>query len=498
VSARAVRRLFEIPLKISPLAGPFVAGIIAFLEAGVLWFGFATRATGGLPSTSNVFVLKIGLLLVGILGSMFLSLLGQGLRSIARPETRLLPHLGRNLAAAGSLWFTFLWLVPLVLAGIFGLFSPTLLVAVGGLTALLFVWALFVNAWPFPRGMLPVVLAFFGLPLLPPPFRRVLLAAALSAPVGAAALVLAGALLVKLARHLFAPADTPEALAPLSAIGMGSLRANPRRATAQSARPSRLRSRVEAWVTAPVGARLEKRLALLRARPDHRHRVRAVRLLLMPAENPRGWLVRLVTLAFFLGLYALAFLSGGPRPGSFHTLLFGYIVLAGFSSMSVIPFARERTRRHLAELYLTLGLETPQDFRAVVADAYLGILTGVVVVTLSLLVLAAVLLSPTRILTIFLTGLVVLPPLALFLLAAVLHMPERTLPRVLLGIPLFGLTFLALPIALVVMRDLGVTTGALVTGVTGAIVAAGTWRASRRLWIESPLDFGAPDPRLPL
>ncbi len=496
MSARAVRRLFGIPLKIAPFTGPLLVGLITFGEAAVLWFGLTARASGGLPSISNV--LKIGLLLVGILGFMFLSLLGQGLRSIARPETRLLPHLGRNLAAAGSLWFAFLWLIPLALAGIFGFFPLPLLVAVGGLTALLFVWILFVNAWPFPRGMLPVVLVFFGLPLLPPPFRRALLAAALSPPVGAAALVLAGVLLLKLARHLFAPADPPEALAPLSALGMSGVRANPRRATAQSARPSRFRSRIEAWVTAPAEAGLEKRLAALRAHPDHRRRVQAVRLLLMPAENPRGWLVRLVTLAFFLGLYALAFLSGGPPPGSFHALLFGYVVLAGFSSLSVIPFARERTRRHLAELYLTLGLETPRDFRAVVADAYLGILPGVVVVTLALLVLAAFLLAPSRILTLVLAGLVVLPPLALFLLAAVLHMPERTLPRVLLGIPLFGLTFLALPIALVVIRVLGVTTGALVTGVTGAIVAASTWKASRRLWIESPLDFGAPDPRLPL
>ena len=496
MSARAVRRLLGIPLKIAPVVGPLLVGLIAFGEAFVLWFGLTARATAHLPLAAQV--LSPGLSLVVILGFMSLSLLGQGLRSIALPETRLLPHFGRALAVAGALWFAFLWLIPLVLTGIFGLLPPALLVAVGGLTALFFVWFLFVNAWPLPRGMLPVFLAILGLPLLPPPLRRMLLAAALSPPVGAAAFVLAGGLLVKLARHLFAPADPPEAMAPLSAVGMSGLRANPQRATAQSARPSRLRSRVEAWMTAPAGTGLAKRLASLRSHPDHGHRVRAVRLLLMPAENPRGWLVRIVTLAFFLGLYALAFLSGGPRPGSFHTLLFGYIVLAGFSSMSVIPFARERTRRHLAELYLTLGLETPQDFRAVVADAYLGILTGVVVVTLSLLVLAAVLLSPTRILTIFLAGLVVLPPLALFLLAAVLHMPERTLPRVLLGIPLFGLTFLALPIALVVMRALGVTTGALVTGVTGAIVAAGTWRASRRLWIESPLDFGAPDPRLPL
>ena len=369
----------------------------------------------------------------------------------------------------------------------------------GGLTALFFVWFLFVNAWPLPRGMLPVVLAILGLPLLPPSLRRILLAGALSAPVGAAALVLAGVLLVKLAHHLFAPADPPEALAPLSAIGMSGLRANPRRATAQSARPSRLRSRVETWMTAPAGRGLEKRLASLRTHPDHRHRVRAVRLLLMPAENPRGWLVRLLTMAFFFGLYALViFANGSPSPSLHATLLFGYVVLAGFSALSVIPFARERTKRHLAELYLTLGLETPQDFRAVVADAYLGVLPGVVVVTLGLLVPTALLLSPSRALTVLLAALVVLPPLALFLLAALLHIPERTLPRVLLGIPLVGLTFLALPIALVVMRTFGAATGALLTGVTGAIVAAGTWRTSRRLWIESPLDFGAPDPRLPL
>ena len=77
-------------------------------------------------------------------------------------------------------------------------------------------------------------------------------------------------------------------------------------------------------------------------------------------------------------------------------------------------------------------------------------------------------------------------------------MPERTLPRVLLGIPLFGLAYLALPIALVVMRTFGTAAGALVTVLAGGIVALSSWRTSRRLWIENPLDFGAPDPRLPL
>lgn len=493
---RSARRLARLPLEVTPLAGPILVGLIALGNALVVWLGLRALASGGLPGVAPI--LRTILLGVGIFGFFALSFVGAELRAVARPETRLLPNFGRALAVAGGLWFGFLWLLPLALAGLFQVLAPPQLLAVGGLTALLFVWILIVNAWPLPRGMLPVVLAFLGVSVFPPAVRRTLLSLALSAPVGAGAFVLAAILLQKLARHLLAPADPPEALAPLSAVGMSGLRSNARRATFQSARPSRFRSRLEAWITAPSGERLEKRLATLRAHPDHPRRVRAVRLLLMPTENPRGWLVRLVTLALFLGLYGfLAFAHGRPPP-FVHGLLFGYVVLAGFSSLTAIPLARERTKRHLAELYLTLGLEKPEEFRSVIADAYLGILPGVIVVTLALLVPAALLLSPSRSLTVLLAALAVLPPLALFLLSAVLHMPERTLPRVLLGIPLFGLAYLALPIALVVMRTFGTAAGALVTVLAGGIVALSSWRTSRRLWIENPLDFGAPDPHLPL
>ncbi len=491
---RAPRRLAFLPLGQAPLAGPLLValalGADAFLVVLAVHAGSSPASAAALRRLVAVFLFT-----AGIPAFFMMMVFGPALRLLARPESRLLPGFGKSLAAAGAFWGIVLWGVPAVLAALF--FPPAAVLSFAGLGFLLLVWGLLVTAWPLPRGGFLIVLGFVAYGFLPPSGRALLLALALSPATGLGALVLSAVLLRLLARRLFAPSDPPEVSAPLSAAGMmGGRPSGARLADARGARPSRFMQRLDGWITAPNTRRLERRLEEIRAGVTPRRRVRVVRLLLMPSENPRGWLVRLAFFLLFF-VYLIPVLDRSSPVKGFGFFLYGYVVLAGCGALSLVPFARERMKRHLAELYLTLGVEDTAGFKAVVADAHLGLLPGVILLTLTLTGVVSLVLAPARLPVVLATAAVVVPSLALFLLAVTLHVPARPIPRVLFGLILSTVSFFALPLALGLVGLLGVAAGLSVLAVLGASVGFGTWRASRRAWIEIPPDFDAPDPRLP-
>jgi hypothetical protein len=494
---RAILRLAVLPFREAPLVFSFLTIVALGIESVLVALAFRTS----LPPR---FMLKALLLTAGGLAYFAAVFLGRTLRLLARPETRLLPGFGRSLAGAGAFWALFFLGIPFAEGLLF--FSPAALFAPAALFVLLAVYALLINAWPMPRGSLLLAFGFLGYAFLPPAVREGLFGLARSPAIGLGALLVAGILVRLLVGHVLAPSDPGEALAPLAGTGTttmsGFSRGWGRVAVSGPSRPSAFAQRLDGWMTEPSLRRLRERVAAYRARPCGRGLVRLLRPVLMPHENPRGWFVRALFFLLILTFFVFPFVHGhasargeawrGPGLG----FLLGYATLMGCGALGLLPLAREKFKRHLAELYFTLGLPDRPAFKAAVADAYLGLLPGVILVTLALVAGVALVLAPSRLLLLLATVLAVIPFFALAVLGISLHVPARSLPRLLIGFLFNAVAFVALPLALHVVRLLGPAVGLGILVTIGAVVSLGTWVTARREWIATPPEFDTPDPRL--
>ncbi len=463
---RAALKLALLPLRIAPWA------IVAIVL--MVGFGGVLSVIGRHPHPEVV------LIFAGI-GFGFLWLLaGTALKGIARKETLLLPDFPRALAQAAGAWALLFWLAPcLIVATLYGL-RPAWMALGGGATGA--AWAVLSTSGS--RSGLWIWVLIVGARFVPPSLWLALEPALASAWLPLTGLLLATLLLRLAWQRLFPAGDPPLPESPLTAP-------DPMRRGAGSGTPtaprSRLVRRLHDWSGAGAGTRLGRVAARYHAAPSAARARTLLRALLLPAEQPRGWLVRWLLFGTFVTIYALA-LGHGAQLG----MVAGYATFFAMTGLNTIGAGMPRLQPSLVELYFTLAPQTRADFKSSLVDSFLGVLPGAILSAFVYTTLAVLLIDRTQWLQVLTTTAILAPPLALGTLALYLNLPGNVILRTVVTIiTVFG-QMSAYWTGYALLTRFGPLWGGAPTLVLTWGFAIGAWTAARRHWIDSPLSFDPP------
>ncbi|MDE2178655.1 MAG: hypothetical protein KGJ50_10190 [Xanthomonadaceae bacterium] len=463
---RAALKLALLPLRIAPWAAVAIALLIGL---------------GGVLSTIGDHPAPWIALLFAAVGLWFLWLLaGVGLKGIARKETLLLPDFTRALALAGAAWGLLFWLAPcLIVAALYGL-RPAWTALGGGAAGA--AWAILSSSGS--RSSLWIWVLIIGARFVPPMLWTALEPALTGAGLPLAGLLLAALLLRLTWQRLFPAGDPPLPESPLAAPdpmrrGVGN--------DTPSVAHSRLVRRLHDWSGEGAGTRLRRRASRYHAAPSPARERSLLRALLLPHEQPRGWLVRWLLFGIFVAVYALA-LGHGAQLG----MVAGYATFFAMTGLNTIGAGMPRLQPSLVELYFTLAPPTRADFKTALVDSFLGVLPGAILGAFVYTLLAALLIDPTQWLRVLTTTAILAPPLALGTLALYLNLPGNVILRTVVTIiTVFG-QMGAYWTGYVLLARLGPLWGGVPTLVLTWGFAIGAWTTARRLWIGNPLSFDPP------
>ncbi len=463
---RAVLKLVLLPLRIAPWAIVAIAILIGF--GGVL------SAVGQHPHP------EIVLIFAGISFWFLWLLAGAALKGIARKETLLLPDFTHALAQAGAAWALLFWLAPcLIVAVLYGLRPAWMVLGVGAVGA---AWA--VLSASGSRSGLWIWVLIVGARFVPPSLWLALEPVLTSAWLPLTGLLLAALLLRLTWQRLFPAGDPSLPESPLAAP-------DPMRRSGGSGTPtaprSRLVRRLYDWSVEGAGTRLKRMAARYHAAPSPARERTLLRTLLLPAEQPRGWLVRWLLFGIFVTIYALA-LGHGAQLG----MVAGYATFFAMTGLNTVGAGMPRLQPSLVELYFTLAPQTRADFKTSLVDSFLGVLPGAILSAFVYTTLAALLIDRAQWLQVLTTTAILAPPLALGTLALYLNLPGNVILRTVVTIiTVFG-QLGAYWTGYALLTRFGPLWGGAPTLVLTWGFAIGAWTAARRHWIDSPLSFDPP------
>ena len=462
---RAALKLALLPLRTAPWA------IVAIVL--MIGFGGVLSVIGRHPHH------EIVLIFAGI-GFWFLWMLaGMALKGIARKEMLLLPDFPRALAQAAGAWALLFWLLPCVIvAARYGLRPAWMALgasAVGAAWAVLstsgsrsglWIWALIVAARFVPQSLWVVLepaLTSAWLPL--------------------AGLLLAALLLRLTWQRLFPAGDPPLPESPLAAPdpmrrGVGAGAGAPRGKLVQA---------LNGWSELAGGVRLKRLAAHYHAAPSLVRERALLRALLLPHEQPRGWLVRWLLFGAFLTLYALSV----GRDATL-AVVCGYATFFAMTGLNTVGAGMPRLQPSLVELYFTLAPQTRADFKARLVDSFLGVLPGAILSAFVYTLLATVLIDRAQWLQVLTTTAILAPPLALGTLALYLNLPTGAIARMLVVLVTIVGQMGAYWTGYALLGHFGPLWGGAPTLVLTWGFAIGAWTAARRHWIDSSLSFDPP------
>ena len=464
---RAALKLALLPLRIAPWA------IVAIVL--LIGFGGVLSVIGRHPHP------EIVLIFAGI-GFWFLWMLaGAVLKGIARKETLLLPDFRSALAQAGAAWVLLFWLLPCVIAAaLYGLLPAWMALGGGAVGA---AWAVLSTSGS--RSGLYIWVLIVGARFVPQPAWVALEPALTSTWLPLAGLLLAALLLRLTWQRLFPAGDPPLPESPLAApdpmrrgVGVGTSAGVPR---------GKLVRVLNGWSELAGGARLKRLAARYHVAPSPARERALLRALLLPHEQPRGWLVRWLLFGTFVTLYALA-LDHGAQLG----MVAGYATFFAMTGLNTVGAGMPRLQPSLVDLYFTLAPETRAGFKTSLVDSFLGVLPGAILSSFVYTTLAALLIDRAQWLHVLTTTATLAPPLALGTLALYLNLPTGTITRTLVVIvTIFG-QMGAYWTSYALLSRFGPLWGGVPTLVLTWGFAIGAWTTARRHWIESPLSFDPP------
>ncbi len=461
---KAVIRLALLPLRMAPWAGLAIGVLIGF--GGLLQFF--------LPAGKAA----VTLILLGV-GLWFLWMLaGFALKSIAQPETLLLPNFHRALFTAAALWGLTFWLLPaaaIVLlfswqAGWWALSGGALAIAWAllssiGVRGAMYFWVLFIAANLLPKWILQMLVGVLDNPLLP-----------------AAALLLSVLLLGIVWRRLFPHDDPTLPETPFLPPSPG------RRSGSRSPLPaSKFRRRFNEWVEVGNDRRLQRCAARYQAQPGPVLERTLLRILLFPHEQIRGWLGRWVVYGGILSIYLLTIGKGFSADW-----VAGYTVFLAMTGLNTVGLGMPRLRPSLLDLYFDLAPTTHATFKTRLVDSFLGLLPGAILSAYVYTGLVSLWLAPHALIQILATTTVLVPPLALATLALYINLPEGKLARILINFITVAGQVIAYWMTYLLLSHLGILAGGGLALIVAWAFALGTWQAARQHFIKSPLHFDPP------
>ena len=407
-------------------------------------------------------------------------LAGAALKGLARKETLLLPNFRRALAGAAMLWALLFWLLPCALASLhWGVMVGWQALGAG---ALAIIWALLTTSGS--RSGFLVWILIIGARFIAEPVWLAIAPALRSAWLPLAALLLAALILRATWQRLFPAGDPPLPDSPLLAPepmrrGMGNTTSNVPR--------GKLMQRLNGWSEVGASALLLRQSARYQAARTPQRQRAMLRALLLPQEQPRGWLVRWLLWGAAIAVYAIA-VGQQAQIG----MVAGYATFFALTGLNVVGLGMPRLQPSLVELYFSLAPDTLAGFKAQLVDSFLGLLPGAILSAFVFTTLAALLIAPPALPGVALTTAILAPPLALATLALYLGLPVNVILRsVVTLITLFGqMGTIWMGYALIDRY------GALWGGVPVLVVtwgfAIGAWSAARAHWINNPLSFDPP------
>lgn len=419
---------------------------------------------------------------VGIMTWFWHTMTGFTLRSLLRPDTLLLPHLRRHLAAAAAVDIVVAVVLPTLLVAAIGgshvLLTGALLalaVALGvasgtGLRAALLFWVIFVAVGWLPRPMLAAM-------------QNVL-----DSPLPALAVLLIAALMLSMAlRPLLNRRDVEADESPMQAMADGR---KPQPGSDGLPRPrTALARRMAAVMEWAAQRAMDSALVRFRRRPGGIARLRLVRTLLLPHDGPLAIALRLVTVSLFITFYIVATHAVQRWDARY---VGAYALMIGVGRFAAVGRGMLRMRPNLADLYMTLAPDTRSEFQAVLADVLLWLVAVVVFNCVAYAAVIAVLLHAAQ------PGLLLTAVAVTALggawagLAVHLVGPEsntgRTLAQIVLMIGLAGVYALVYWLLARLGMGIGTPVALLVTLPFGI----GAWRAARTEYLRRPPRFEAP------
>ncbi len=460
---RAALKLALLPLRTAPWA------IVAIVL--MIGFGGVLSVIGRHPHP------EIALIFTGI-GFGFLWLLaGMALKGIARKETLLLPDFPRALAQAAGAWALLFWLAPcLIVATLYGLRPAWMALGGGAIGA---AWAVLSTSGS--RSGLWIWVLIVGARFVPPSLWLALEPALTSAWLPLTGLLLA-ALLLRLAwQRLFPAGDPPLPESPLTAPDPM------RRGVGAGVPRGKLVRALNGWSELAGGARLKRLAEHYHAAPSLVRERALLRALLLPHEQPRGWLVRWLLFGAFLTLYALSV----GRDATL-AVVCGYATFFAMTGLNIVGAGMPRLQPSMVELYFILAPATRADFKARLVDSFLGVLPGAILSAFVYTLLATVLIDRAQWLQVLTTTAILAPPLALGTLALYLNLPTSVIARTLVMIVTIVGQMGAYWTGYALLTRFGPLWGGAPTLVLTWGFAIGAWTAARRHWIDSPLSFDPP------
>ena len=408
-------------------------------------------------------------------------LAGAALKGLARKETLLLPDFRRALAGAAALWALLFWLLPCALASLrWGLPMGWLAL---GVDALAIAWAVLITSGS--RSGFLIWVLIIGARFIPQPFWLSIEPALHNPLLPLAALLLAALMLRMTWQRLFPIGDPPLPDSPL-------LASEPMRRgnnTTSNVPRGKLMQRLNGWSEHGASALLQRAATRYHATPTPTPgRQRAMlRALLLPHEQPRGWLVRWLLWGAFIAVYALA-LGHSAQVG----MIAGYATFFAMSGLNVVGTGMPRLQPSLVELYFTLAPDTRAAFKARLVDSFLGVLPGAILSAFVFTGLAALLIAPHALVSILATTAILAPPLALATLALYLSLPVNVILRsVVTVITIFG-QMGTIWLGYALLERFGPLWGGAPVLVITWSFAIGAWSTARKHWIDSPLSFDPP------
>ncbi len=461
---KAVIRLTLLPLRMAPWASAAIAVLL----------GFSLLLPLILPASESTGIL----VLLGV-GAWFLWMLaGFTLKSIAHPETLLLPNFRRALFTAATLWALVFWLLPAAyvsarfgwLSGWWALGGGALaitgaLLSSAGVRGAMYFWLLFIVGNLLPKWLLQMLVGVLDNPLLP-----------------AAALLLAVLMLSFVWRRLFPHDDPALPETPFLPPTPG------RRSGSRSPLPAnKLMRRFNAWVEVGNDRRLQRCAARYQAQPGPVRERTLLRILLFPHEQIRGWLGRWVLYGGMLSIYLLAF-GKGLRVD----WIAGYTVFFAMVGLNTVGLGMPRLRPSLLDLYFDLAPTTRATFKTRLVDSFLGLLPGAILSAYVYTGLVSLWLAPHALIQILATTTVLVPPLALATLALYMNLPEGTIARTVINLLTIGGQVIAYWMTYLLLNHLGILVGGGLALIIAWAFALGTWQAARHHFIQSPLHFDPP------
>ncbi len=461
---KAVVRLALLPLRMAPWASVAIALLLVFSLVLHLILPAGKAA--------------VSLILLGT-GIAFLWMLaGFMLKSIARPETLLLPNFRRALFTAATLWALVFWLLPTAyVSARYGWLSGWWTLGGG---ALVITWALLSSAGV--RGAMYFWLLFIAANLLPKWLLQMLVGVLNNPLLAAAALLLAVLLLGVVWRRLF-PHDDP-ALPETPFLPPSPGRRSGARSPLPASKPMR---QFNAWVEVGNDRRLQRCAARYQAQPGPVLERKLLRILLFPHEQIRGWLGRWVLYGGMLSIYLLTFGKGFRVD-----LVAGYTVFLAMTGLNTVGLGMPRLRPSLLDLYFDLAPDTQVAFKTRLVDSFLGLLPGAILSAYVYTGLVSLWLAPQALIQILATTTVLVPPLALATLALYINLPEGKLVRILINLITVAGQVIAYWMTYLLLSHLGILAGGGLALIIAWAFALGTWQAARLHFIHSPLHFDPP------